>query len=537
MKQKDFSFFSLGGIGEIGLNCYILTISGESFIIDMGLDFPDNVNSSIGVMLPDISFIKEHLPLFKGIIFTHGHDDHIGAFPHYSELFNIPVYASPFAAELIKHKLKEMDKPPLQKLILITENNKTVNIGSHTFHFFETKHSIPHSYGFYVKTPYGNVIFTSDFKDIHNISSLPKEPFILFSDSTNAESDVDIEECDVDKTIADIFASAKGAIIATTFSSHIERIGKMINLAKEHGKELFVVGKNIENTVTIAKKLGLIDIPPVNHWDRIDRFPREKIFIITTGSQGEKFSSLSLISKGTYRGFDIMKGDTIIVSSSIIPGNEVNIYNMINRFSEKEVDVYYAKTAKVHTSGHGSQHILKKIIKNLKPRVIVPIHGEARHLNALKKMALKLGYAENHVITLKNGMFLEVENSVLKIKEGIELEKKFLDDDGGYALDKNVIKERRKLSENGIIFALINIKDGFSVKIDTFGLLSDENKLSFEKTLKEEIKERIIPAYYAAEGDFSALKEAVTQVIKTFTKRKLTKKPVVKIEIVEGRCY
>lgn len=537
MKHSDFSFFSLGGIGEIGLNCYVMTISGESFIIDMGIDFPENGSTSIGVILPDISVLDNAGLNLKGIIFTHGHDDHIGAFPYYSERFELPVYASPFAAELIKQKLKEMGKPPIKNLTYITPNNKIIKIGSTFFNFFETKHSIPQSYGFYVNTNSGNIVFTSDFKDLPELGSIPRSPFILFSDSTNAESDTDVKEDDVDKTIRQIFANAKGAIIATTFSSHIERINKLMQLANAYEKELFVIGKNIENTVSIAKKLGIINLPPVNHWENINKVPRDRIVVITTGSQGERFSSLSLISKGTYRGFDIQKGDTIIVSSSIIPGNELNIYNMINRFAEKDIDVFYARTSKIHSTGHGSRAALRKIIKRLTPKHIVPIHGEARHLKSFKNLAIEAGYDEKQVFMLKNGDVLECADNTLRIRNSLEVDRIFLDDTGGYRLDRKLIKERRKIAENGVIFALVNVKDYFDVSIETFGLLPAEEKAVFEASVCKEIKQNIIPYYYKAEGDYTSLREAVTQIIKAYTKKTLLKKPVVKVEIMEGKCY
>lgn len=535
MKNSDFSFFSLGGIGEIGSNCYVITVAGETFIIDMGLDFPENSYNSIGVMLPDLSILKDTIFDIKGIVFTHGHDDHIGAFPYHYEEIDAPIYASPFAAELIKQKLKEMKKAPIKELTYITEKNKKIKIGKTVFNFFRTKHSIPQSYGFYIETPFGNVVFTSDFKDIIDLSAIPQNPFILFSDSTNAESDVDIEDEEVDKTIRNIFETARGAIIATTFSSHIERIDKLIAFAKEYRKELFIIGKNIENTVSIAKRLGIINPPTINNWENIGKVPRDSILVITTGSQGERFSSLSLISKGTYRGFDIRKGDTIIVSSSIIPGNELNIYNMVNRFSEKGVDVYYARTSKIHSTGHGTKKVLKKVIKSLHPRYLVPIHGEARHLMSFKKMAMELGYKEDDVILLKNGTVMEVSNGSINLRSGFEVDKIFIDGDGGYQIDMSVIKERRKLSENGVVFVVVSITDGFYVSVETQGIFSEEGRKSFDLAICEHIRENIFPAYYNLENDIAVLKDAVTQAVKSYIKRNLYKKPIVFTGIVRGK--
>ncbi len=534
MKDHSFSFFSLGGIGEIGLNCYVLTISNESFIVDMGVDFPDNNYSSIGVILPDISVLKNHHFPIKGIIFTHGHDDHIGAFPHYAEQFNVPVFASPFAAELIRHKLKDMQKRSLKNITLITENNKKIKIGSLLFNFFQTSHSIPQSYGFFVDTPLGNIVFTSDFKDIPDMGTIPRKPFILFSDSTNAETESDIDENAVRDNISQIFCKATGAIIATTFSSHIERISMLVDFAGKFGKELFIVGKNIENTVAIAKKLGIIKPLKINSWDKINSVPRDRVVVISTGSQGERFSSLSLISKGSYRGFEIRKGDTIIVSSSIIPGNEINIYNMINRFAEKEVIVYYANTSLVHSSGHGSRKVLKRVIRSLKPEYIVPIHGEARHLFSLKNLVLQMGYDENRVILLKNGDVINATDKGLNITRHFDADRVFMDDEGGYKIDRKVIKERRKLSENGVVFIVIIINDGLEIRVESMGLVTEDERCAFDKDIKDEIKAKVMFNYYVAEADYSALKEAVTMNVKMFVKRKIGKKPVVKIEIVEG---
>lgn len=538
MINPNFSFFSLGGIGEVGLNCYILTVSGESCIIDMGIDFPDNNCAGLGIMLPDLPVLKKHSIEPTAIIFTHGHDDHIGAFPYYSEMLNLPVYASPFVAEYIKQKLKESEKPPLKDIRYICGDNARIKIGKNYFNFFHTKHSIPQSYGFYVDTPLGQIVFTSDFKGIPNIKELPKKPFVLFSDSTNVEEDSDIDEEEVDRNISKIFEDAKGAIIATTFSSNIDRIKKIIALSEKYDKSLFIVGKNIENAVSVAKKLNILDISNLNHWDVINKIPRNKIVVITTGSQGERFSSLSLISKGNYRGFEIKKGDTIILSSSIIPGNEVNIYNMINRFSEKEVNVFYSKISKIHFSGHGSKKVLKSLIKELKPENIVPIHGEARHLLSFKQLAMSLGYDEEKVILLKNGEVIEAtSDGKVKKSKKIELNKTFLDDDGGYELDLTAIKERKKISANGLILALVNMTGGLDVKFQFYGLVKESEKNAFEKELLAEIKKNIILDYLRSEGDYNGLKESITQIIKTYIKKHLAKKPIVITNILEGKCF
>lgn len=538
MINPDFSFFSLGGIGEIGLNCYILTVSGESYIIDMGIDFAEHNCAGLGVMLPDLSVLKKHSIEPTAIIFTHGHDDHIGAFTYYSEMLNLPVYASPFVAEYIKQKLNENEKPPVKEIRYISGDNAKIKIGKTYFNFFHTKHSIPQSYGFYVDTPLGQIVFTSDFKGIPNIKELPKKPFILFSDSTNVEEDSDVDEDEVDRNISKIFEDAEGAIIATTFSSNIDRIQKIIALSEKYDKSLFIVGKNIENAVSIAKKLGILYISNLNHWDEIKKIPRNKIVVITTGSQGEKFSSLSLISKGNYKGFEIEKGDTIILSSSIIPGNEVNIYNMINRFSEKEVNVFHSKISKIHSSGHGSKKVLKSLITELKPENIVPIHGEARHLQAFKQLAISLGYDEEKVILLKNGEVIEATgDGRVKTSKKIELNKTFLDDDGGYELDTTAIKERKKISANGVVLANVNIASGFDIKFQFYGLIKESEKNTFEKELLTEVKKNIILDYLRSEGDYKGLKESITQIIKTYIKKQLSKKPMVITNILEGKCF
>lgn len=515
--RYSFSFLPLGGIGEIGANCYILDFGDESFLIDCGLSFCENLYPGIFASIPDLNSVKDLKSKLKGIIITHGHDDHIGALPYFIDKFNVPIYLSPFASELLINKLVELNVKKPESMNILKGKKSEIIIGNRKFVFFKTHHSIPESYGFYALTDEGYIVFTSDFKHF-DFKILPQNPFMLFVDATNSEVPEDVTESEVRKTIDRIIKDTEGAFISATFSSNLDRIKSLINLINKNRRKLFVTGKSVLNSLEIAKKLNLVKELNVTPWERINKIPRNEIAIITTGTQGEKFSSLKLMSQGVFKGFHLQKGDSVVISSRIIPGNERNIYNMINQFLSKDVEVFYAEIAKTHSSGHGTAKELKNLLQNVKANYIVPIHGEMRHLKALKKIAVDLGYDPDNVLILDRQSRLVVKDKSVFFSKVDTVKRLYIDYRDNLIVEEEVVKERKKIAEEGVVHAKISFTPFVTISLHTIGFRID--KLGENMILDEIRKYLSNKSEDTKESELESLKDCIKTVIKKIYKRK-----------------
>lgn len=528
--KTHFSFYACGGIGEIGLNCYILDFGDECYIVDCGLAICDNVFPAVMAALPDIESIKELKTRLKGIIITHGHDDHIGALPYFIDRLHAPIYASSFAMELLQLKVSEVTGKKLENITKIKGNNVALQIGSRIFKFFKTYHSIPESYGFYLEAEFGNIIFTSDFKHI-NTSLLPNKPLFLFVDATNAEVKDDVTEKDVYEAIKKILRETKGAFVATTFSTNLERINSIIKAVAREEKRLFVTGRSVITAIDIAKKLGIVKNINITPWEKINQTPREKVAIITTGTQGERFSSLNLLSHGKFKGFQLEKDDSVVISSRVIPGNERSIYGMINNFIKKGINVFYSNTSIIHSSGHGTEKELKKLILDIKPEYIIPIHGEFRHLKALKNLAMTLGYQDKSIIILDAETKLSYKDGKVLLMKHNPLKRLFLDSYDNSLLTEDLVKERRKLGEQGVCYVKIKKTPIISLNFETLGFRLNDN---VKATIEDEIRK-----YVYSKGDENRFNlnedmDSLKQIIKTCIKRYNKRKPFIFVTLEEG---
>ncbi|MCX7991163.1 MAG: ribonuclease J [Proteobacteria bacterium] len=526
MSAELFSFISLGGIGESGFNSYLFTVNDYKFLVDFGIAMPTPFMPSTSTIVPDVESMKELFRNIKAIIFTHGHEDHIGAFHYFREFFKVPVVASPLTLELINIKLKELNKETIKDYILIEGSNPKAKLDKLTINFFKTKHSIPQSYGLYFKTKLGEIVFTSDFKDIYNLSKIPENPFILFFDATNSEIKENKEELDVNRNIERLFKETKGAIIVSTFSTNLERIEKIINLSKKYKRRIFVSGKNLEKSIQIGKKLKIFKEFYIEDFNKINRFDRDEILILTTGTQGERYSSLNFISMGNFKGFKIKEGDTVIISSSIIPRNEIYIYDMINRLSEKGAMVYYAKTDDIHSSGHASLKELSKVLSHFNPDYIVPIHGEHRQLNMARRFIfskkrnleiLKPNPGDEYLFKSKREFIIKKHN----------IKKLYIDEDTNDFISIDVIKERKKLSESGII--IVNI--GKEISFTTYGFIDNDSEIF--SSLKDYTGSKI-RSYKLNDFTNQDIIHYIEKDIKSFIKKKFNKKPYIVINLSEA---
>ncbi len=518
MTSPFFSFLSIGGIGETGFNTYIFNVNGVKFLVDLGIAMPSPLLPSTSTILPDIRSMREIFKDIEAIIFTHGHDDHIGAFPYFSDFFNIPVVASPLTIELINSKLEEMGKKPLKNTVIIRSARQKFNLMGCEIGFFKTRHSIPDSYGIYFTTDFGDVVFTSDFKEIYGLSGLPAKPFILFFDATNSEINENKDEAEVNRNIERLFEKNEGAIIVSTFSTNLERIKKVIALSKKYKKKIFAVGKNLENTIKIGKNLKIFDNFPVEDFDRINRYERDKIVLLTTGTQGERYSALNFISMGSFRGFKIKEKDTIIISSGIIPRNEIYIYDMINRLSEKGATVYYAKTDNIHSSGHASIKELSQIFTHFKPQYIVPMHGEYRQISMARKFIHSRELTDSSILMPPLGEEYIFKSEDRFVTRKHEIKKLYIDDDSQRFISLETIRERKRLAENGVAI----IKMGSSISFDQYGLID------LADPIWEELKKHILKI----KSNNQDLSEGfLERDIRSFFKRKTGKKPLVIVNL------
>jgi ribonuclease J len=470
IKNNNIKIFALGGLGEIGKNTYVVQYKDEMILIDAGIKFPSDDLFGIDYVIPDYSYLVEHQNNIKGLFITHGHEDHIGGIPFLLKEINIPIYAGKFALELIKEKLKEHGLFNEVKLYEI-EEDKIISFNSVSIDFFRTTHSIPDSFGIVVKTPHGNVVHTGDFKfdltpigkpaNITKIAAVGDEGVIcLLSDSTNSEiPGFSLSEKRISQSIQDLFNECTGRIIFATFASNLYRFKQAIDAAIIYKRKIVVIGRSLVKSVRIGQELGYLKIPKGTLIDPIDikRYPDEKILVLCTGSQGEPFAALSRIANKKHPQLTIKKEDTIIFSSSPIPGNTISINKIIDQLSRSGASVVHHKLKDIHTSGHGAQEELKLMLRLLKPKFFIPIHGEYRMLKQHVDLALECGVSSSSSFILENGDVVEVNHEDAKITGNVPANPVYVDGDGIGDIGAIVLSDRKRLSESGVLLAVISI--------------------------------------------------------------------------------
>jgi len=459
----------LGGLGEIGLNMMVFEYGDTMFIVDAGLMFPEDYMLGVDYVVPDMDYIKQNRSKVAGIVLTHGHEDHIGALPHLVKLVNAPIFGTPFTLGLVRYKLEEHELLSEVRLHEVFPGEK-LKIGEFELEFIRVSHSVVDGIGLAVKTPLGLIVHTGDFKisltsidgmmtDINRFAQCGREGVLaLLSDSTNVEREGFTKSAqEIGETLANITRGSKGRIIIALFASNIARIQQITKIAQERGRKIVFNGRSLEVSVDIAKKLGYIDIPPKMEIeiDEIDNYADDEILMVMTGSQGEPMSALARIAAGTHKQLKIKKDDTIILSSKFIPGNEKAIANIINRLYQQGADVIYEKISSIHVSGHAQQEELKLMINLTKPKYFIPIHGEYRHLILHARLAEQVGIARERILLAQNGQVVEFDQAGGRIGESTTTGRVLVDGKGIGDVGRSVLKERRALSEEGLV--VVNI--------------------------------------------------------------------------------
>jgi ribonuclease J len=466
----------LGGLDEIGKNMTVVRQESGIILVDAGLSFPDEDMPGIDLVLPDFTYLREHAEELKGIVLTHGHEDHVGALPYVLREFNVPVYATRLTLGLVRSKLQEfgIKKGDLREI----KAGDTQRLGGFGLEFINVNHSIPDAVAIAIRTGAGLIVFSGDYKidltpiegepmDLSRLASLGEEGVLAyFGDSTNSERAGYVpSERIVEATFEKVFDATEGRIIVASFASHIHRVSQVVEAAKRHERLIGVAGRSMIRNVQIARELGYLDLPDsmlVEGRD-INRVPDSDLAILMTGSQGEPLAALSRIAAGTHRTLEVGAGDTVVIAAHPIPGNERGVSRTINGLMKRGADVHYSPLEAVHVSGHGAQEEQKVVLSLLKPEFLVPVHGEYRMLRHHAKTAMSMGMPQERIFLLENGAGVEFRGGEARRLEKVSAGM-FLVDGGGVAdtTDSAVMRERQQLSEEGmfVVVARINAQNG-----------------------------------------------------------------------------
>ena len=457
----------LGGLGEIGLNMMVFEYGKTLFVVDAGLMFPEDYMLGIDYVIPDMDYLKQSKLKVSGIILTHAHEDHIGALSYLLKEINAPVFGTPFTLGLVRHKLEEKNLLSSAALHEVFPGEK-LKLGAFEIEFIRVGHSVVDGVGLAINTPIGLIVHTGDFKisyssidgmltDVNRFALCGKEGVLaLLSDSTNVEKEgYTISDKEISDTLARIMEGKKGRIIIALFASNITRIQHIVNIAREREKKIVINGRSIEVSVNIARELGYLSVPEGMEIgiDQIGDFPDDEIIMVTTGSQGEPMSALARMASGSHKQIKVKKEDTVILSSKFIPGNEKAIANIINRLYKRGADVIYEKISEIHVSGHAFREELKLMINLTKPKYFIPIHGEYRHLTLHARLAEQVGILHENVILAENGQIIKFDESGGRIEERVTTGRVLVDGKGIGDVGRSVLKERRLLSEHGLVVA------------------------------------------------------------------------------------
>ena len=544
----------LGGVGEIGKNMIAVEYGNDMIVIDAGLTFPSDDMPGIDLIIPDANYLVQNKDRIKGIIVTHGHEDHIGAIPYLLQNVNVPIYATRLTCALIENKLKEHKK--IKAKLISIKPKQVLKLGVFSIEVIKVTHSIGGAVGFAITTPAGTYFHTGDFKldytpidnevmDLARLSELGKKGVLLLTaDSTNAERPgFSISEAKVGKTLDNIFSQNKQKrIIVATFASNIYRVQQLLNIAEKYGRKVAFSGRSMINVCETASKLGDLKFNKGNIIDitRVDKYPDNEICILSTGTQGEARSALTRMAEGDFNKIEIGDNDLIILSSSAIPGNEKAINNVINLLYKKGAEVIYESLAEVHTSGHANQEELKTIHALLKPKFFMPVHGEFRHLKAHANIAEAMGMPKQNILIPDLGDQITITKNTLQKTGVVPFGSLLIDGVGVSEVGSTILRDRMQLSEEGVCVVVI------SISIMTGALTSKPDiisrgfiyKNSDELDVIEEAKNIVINTISQTDfksQDLGLIKSNIRKNLTTFFAREIKCRPLVIPVILETK--
>lgn len=470
--KKKLKIIPLGGLEEIGKNITVFEYGEDILVVDCGMAFPDDEMLGIDLVLPDITYLMKNVNKVRGIVVTHGHEDHIGALPYVLKELNVPVYGTRLTLGLLENKLEEHGILSTCKLQTVSQG-QTIEVGVFKVEFIRTTHSIADTVALAIHTPIGVVVHTSDFKvdytpivgesiDLPRFAELGRKGvLLLMCDSTNVERPGStMSERTVGEAFEEIFINAKSRILVATFASNIHRIQQVVNAAVKYDRKVAICGRSMINVSNKAMELGYLTIPEdvLVDIDRIKNYKPENLVIISTGSQGEPMSALSRMAAGEHRQVEIVAGDKVVISATPIPGNEKSVSGVINALFKKGADVIYEALADIHVSGHACQEELKLIHRLVKPKYFMPIHGEYRHLKQHANLAQSLGMPKENILIMEIGQVLEINSSQARINGSVPSGKVLVDGLGVGDVGNIVLRDRKYLSEDGLMIVVLSVQ-------------------------------------------------------------------------------
>ena len=544
--QSPLDIIPLGGLGEIGLNMLLVQYEEHILIVDAGLMFPEDYMLGIDIVIPDFSYVLKNKERIRAIVLTHGHEDHIGALPFLLRELSVPVYGSRFTLELVKEKLREHHL--LGQCDLRTVSVKEpLSIGPFQVEFIRVTHSIPNGMGLAIGTPLGTLIHSGDFKidqtpldgEISDINTFAaygaKGVLALMSDSTNVEREgYTLPEKRIGETLDQIMRDCEGRVIVAVFASNINRIQQVVNSAARYQRKVAFNGKSMVVNCRIAQELGFLNVPSQMELTlgEMLQLPDSQVTIITTGSQAEPMSSLTRIARADHKQIRIKKGDTVILSSRFIPGNEKAIDGLINNLYRFGAEVIYEKVSEIHVSGHANQEELKLMLHLTRPEYFIPIHGEYRHLVKHAQLAGKIGLPKENLILAENGQVIRFDRQGGRIVDQVEVGRVFVDGKGVGDVGSLVLRDRRHLSNEGLVVVqvVLNNQTGELLSgpdIISRGFISEEEY----PQLIQEAKERVIEILYLRQKEdiknWPDIQEEIRKTLKRLFDRSLERRPVI----------
>ena len=542
----------LGGLNEIGKNMTVIEQGGDIIVVDCGLTFPEEEMLGIDIVIPDISYLVKNKDKIRGIVLTHGHEDHIGALPYVLEQINVPVYGTRLTLGLVKNKLTEFNMVENSRMITISAGDR-VELGSMSLEFIRTSHSIADSVALAITTDIGIIVHTSDFKvdftpidgemmNLHKFAELGKKGVLLMmADSTNVERPgYTMSESTVGLTFDDIFAGTGNRIIVATFASNVHRIQQIINSTHKVGRKLAVCGRSMVNVVGVAFELGYLDIPDglLVDIDEIGRYRDHELTILTTGSQGEPMSALTRMANADHRNVEILPGDMVIISASAIPGNEKLIGRVINRLFAKGANVIYEDLADIHVSGHACQEELKLIHSLVRPKFFVPVHGEYRHLERHARLAKSLGMDSSRIILAEIGNVIELTRESAKINGKVTAGKVLVDGLGVGDVGNVVLRDRQHLAQDGLMVVVVTIskeKGGIigGPDIISRGFVYVRESEDLMEQAREVVKDALARCEQKHITEWATLKSGIRDSLRSFLYEKTKRKPMILPIIME----
>ena len=535
----------LGGVGEIGKNMTALEYNDEIIIIDAGLTFPGEDLPGVDIVIPDMTYLIENKSKIKALLLTHGHEDHIGAVPFLLEQIQVPVYGSRLTLALVENKMKEHPKVKFKGIAVKPRN--VLKLGAFVIEFVKVSHSIAGSLALSITTPVGVIVHTGDFKidyepidgemtDLSRLGEIGRKGVqLLLCESTNVcRKGYSMSEKSVGRALDEIIKNhADNRIIVATFASNIHRMQQIMDIAEKYNRKIAFTGRSMINVSEVALKLGELKFNRENIVDieKVDKMDDKEVLIMTTGSQGEPMSALTRMAAGEFKTLKIRKNDLVILSASPIPGNEKNVYNVINALYKLGADVIYDELADVHTSGHACQEELKLMHSLVKPKFFIPVHGEYRHMKTHKELAMTLGMEERNILLSSIGMQVELGPNSIKQGGFVKAGQRLVDGIGIGDMDSNVLRERKQLSEDGICVVCVNINNiEGEVTGDPFIITRGVVYADEQESFVQDAKACIIASLKESDlrgADPSMIRTSLRRNMSNFIFRRTKRRPVI----------